>query len=59
MKLVILSLLGILSPGFAWAIINLPTTGAPEIPAGMAAIIVAGLTAGVLFIRSRRPKRKQ
>lgn len=55
MKLIALSLLGILNPGFAWAVV---TGGGPEIPPGAAAIIVAGLTAGVLFIRSRRTKSK-
>lgn len=57
MKLIALSLLTSLTPSFAWAVVI--THGMPEIPPGTAAIIVAGLTAGVLFIRSRRVKPKQ
>lgn len=56
MKIAIVSLISALFPGMAWAATG---TGAPEIPAGTAAIIVAGLTAGVLFIRSCRTKSKQ
>lgn len=55
MKLAILSLLASLNPSFAWAVV---THGMPEIPPGAAAIIVAGLTAGVLLIRKRRTKSK-
>ena len=56
MKIAIVSLISTLFPGMALAATG---TGAPEIPAGMAAIIVAGLTAGVLFIRNHRAKSKQ
>lgn len=55
MKFIILSLLASLTPSFAWAVV---TGGGPEIPPGAAAIIVAGLTAGVLLIRNRRAKSK-